>query len=231
MSMDNNSQNFTPTEPVAPTPTPMPSFEPEPAQPSPEVETPRKRKGSKILFIVLVLLAVAGIGYSVYAFTQNSSQAASLGDKDQQIKSLNSQIAVLKSDSATSVPTTTNSGNTIAIRELGISLTVSDSIKDLSYSYTSGGSMEDANFSTKTITDKYANTGSCSSSSSAPPLGTISKIDGQAKTPLTGQVLVKQFSLYYITYSAPQSDCVDTQSSVATEIQAFKDSFTTIKEL
>lgn len=231
--MDNNySQNFGPSEPVTP---PQSVLTPEPTPVEPKNKT---GKGWKILVTVIALIAIAALAYAVYAFMQNKSQEASISDKDQQIKTLNGQIATLQSgnnsNSATATTTpvpSTSTGTTIAFRELGISLTVPDSIKDLTYSYSSGSDFENVNLSTKAITDKYSNTNSCTSFGTAPPLGGMSKINGKPQGPLTGQVLVKQFSTYYITYSAPQSDCVDTQASAAAQIQALKDSFSTIKEL
>lgn len=249
--MDNNKQfessqpelepELTPAPESTPTPTPTPlppASEPEPASiPLTPEETPKKRRslGKSIALVIVILLAIAGVGYSVYAYMQNTSQQSALSDKDAQITALNKQISTLKAEATsdtTTTDTSTTSGNVIVIRELGISITVPDSIKDLTYSY-SPTVNKDAlvQFSTKTLTDKYVATGECSSSGTAPPLGALERMSGQAPATLMSSMLVKQFSGYYITYSSPQAVCAQSQTTVPAELQIFKDSLSTVKAL
>jgi len=213
-----NTPNFT-----APTPEPTPT----------PLKTARYKGSRKFLVILLALIAVAGIGYSAYAWTQNNTLQSSVTSKDTQIKNLDAQVSTLKSTSTTTTTTTaTNTaGNVISIRELGLSITVPDSIKDLTYSYSSGGGVESVRFSTKALTDKYASTKECTSFGSAAPLGSLDKFSGQYKAGDSVVGLLKQFTTYYISYSSPQATCADTQKTVPTELQVFKDSLTTIKEL
>lgn len=225
----------TPVETYEPVPDPTPSPLPEPVVVVPE-PTPVKKSGGKglkvFLIVLLALIAVAGIGYSAYAWNQNKSLQSDVTSRDAQIASLNSQVSTLKTAETTPVAVTATVGNVINIRELGLSITVPDSIKDISYRYTSSkDGIQTASFSTKAITDKYANTGSCTSASTAPPLGELEKFPGQYKAGNSTVALLKQFPTYYIAYSGPQSACVDVQDNVDAQLKALKDSLSTVKEL
>ena len=135
--MDTNSQNTTPTEPTPPlsasetTPLSAPMAAPQPTVPStpeptleslpplPPVETKKTDKGSKIFIIILIVLLLVAVGYSAYAFMQNKSQADSITSKDQQIKSLNAQIATLKTNNATTL-TPRSTGTALVLNSYGV---------------------------------------------------------------------------------------------------------------
>ena len=239
ISMDNNQFEAAPSTPESapepmPTVTPEATLTPEPEPATPSAPTQKSRKGLKLVAIILlVLLAVAGVGYSAYAMMQNASQKTQLSDKDAQINTLNVKVASLetKTSSTTAATATKSTGNVIPIRELGLSITVPDSIKDLTYSYSSSSYGESTQFSTKAITKKYQSKSECTSFGSAPPLGAISKSSGKAPVEMASAQVVKQFSDYYVSYSSPQATCSDTQTSAPPELQIFKDSLTTLKEL
>ena len=104
------------------------------------------------------------------------------------------------------------------IPELGISIELPNSIKDLTYTYTAAGVPTRAggdeiivgsvNFSTSTLTDKYPE---CSSAKSN-PLGGLTKITGTYKEGELGPTwsgggVIKQFSDSYLTFTGPQSAC------------------------
>lgn len=201
------------------------------------------KKGLKIFGVVILLLvALGGVGSSIYMWRQNAGQQASLNNKDMQIRNLNSQVTSLKS-SAMSTPAT--SANIIAIRELGISITVPDSIKDLTYSYVpisnENGKFEAVYFSTKSLSDEYAsadeNSDQCTSFGVAPPLGAFERWSGvYANNQVTSHLdLVKQLNGFYITYDSPQATCiVNAQpglNSLSVPISAFQSSFASIKQL
>ncbi len=183
-----------------------------------------------ILFIILIAVASAGVAYSVYAWKHNNNVEADVSSKNSQITTLSNEISSLKTTVATIV-----SGNVIPIKELGISITVPDSIKDLTYSYTSSGTgvnkIESVSFSTKALTDQYNANNECTSYGIAPPLGEISKRLGKYSANLYSSELVKQFADYYITYSSPQAACASAQTTVPTELGIFKTSLSTVKEL
>ena len=214
------------------------SLDPEPITP---LYTKRNgHKGLKVSLIVLLSLVTLGsIGYSVYAFMQNKTQESSISSKDQQIKTLNSQIVSLK-PTITSTDTTTNTtskGNVIPIRELGVSITVPDSIKDLTYSYKSfPDGTKVVGLSTQAITYTYNKTNECTSyntTSGSPALGFLEKVSGKyTDTVRMDSQLVRQFSGYFIDFAGPQAACADNQGpDVLNALKELKDAFSTIKEL
>jgi len=240
ISMDNNQFETAPSIPE-PTPEPMPvatpeaTLTPEPEPATPSAPTQKPRKGLKfVVIILLVLIALGGVGYSVYAMMQNSSQSALLSDKDAQIKTLNVKVATLETQapSTTVVTATKSTGNVIPIRELGVSITVPDSIKDVTYSYKPSTYGEETQFSTKKLTDTYKATSECTSFGASPPLGLIERREGQAGSGATASTtVIKQFSTFFILYSTPQAPCANGQTGAPAELQIFKDSLSTLKEL
>lgn len=204
----------------------------------PEITTNKNRKGLRIFTVVLlVLLLLGSVGYAVYAWQQNQTLSSNLASQKDTTSDLERQLSTLKGSHTTDSEDTV--GNVIAIRELGVSITVPDSIKDLTYSYSSHGTgsnkREVVSFSTQALTDKYAATNECTSYGSAPPLGGLSKVAGEYPTEANvGNApgpLAKQFASYYIAYTGPQAVCVSSQTTSLAELSDFKNSLSTIKEL
>lgn len=197
----------------------------------------RNRDGLKIFVVILLfLIAIAGVGYSVYFWQQNKNLQTDVNNKSTQIHDLNIEVNSLESANAINVE---SNQNVIPIRELGISITVPDSISDLTYSYSSHitetSITKTVGFSTQAITDEYAGTNVCASYDSAPPLGTFYKLNGTYPNDSTySPVLVKQTASYYIAYQSPQADCAINQSgtnSTYATLTDFKNSLSTVKEL
>jgi|GEM_PF-2133221 len=116
------------------------------------------------------------------------------------------------------VKSPTISETVVPIKELGISITVPDSIKDLTYTYTADGTptrvggsnivVGSVNFSTTSLTAKYP---ACSSDK-ANPLGGLTKItgvytDGVLGPTWSGGGMAKQFSDSFLTFAGPQFAC------------------------
>jgi len=128
--------------------------------------------------------------------------------------------------------------NIVKFPKLGVEITVPESIKDIAYSsvntptFPQGLSGTTINLTTDSLTklDKE-----CSDTGMAPPLGALSKVNGQyPKNPTVdnsvGQ-LVKQYPDYYIGFSGPQAACssVDSTSNVAlSNLGLLKSSLSTI---
>lgn len=119
---------------------------------------------------------------------------------------------------AAALDKTTQKSNILSIHELGISIVVPDSIKDLTYTYTAdgmpthiGGSNIDVgsvNFSSVSLTNKYPE---CSSDK-ANPLGSLTKItgtygDGVLGPTWSGGGVAKQFPDSFLTFVGPQFAC------------------------
>jgi hypothetical protein len=109
--------------------------------------------------------------------------------------------------------------NVVKIPEMGISFVVPDSLKDITYTYSSTNQptkvgepniiVGTASFSTKTLTNSYPD---CSSDSTAPPLGGVTKItgtygDGVLGPTWSGGGVVKQFSDSFLTFAHAQAAC------------------------
>lgn len=207
----------------------------QPTSQSVPIKIKKSHRAIKITALITLLIAVIGsITYSVYAWQKNETLSSSVSDKNSQISKLNDELSLLKPGLKTE-----SKVNTVTIKELGISVTVPDSIKDITYSYksykSSGSVRETVKFSTKTLTDTYASTAECTSFGSAPPLGELSKIVGDyPKEPNVDNTpgrLVKQFNGYYVAYSSPQSVCANAQTSVPAGLNVFIESLSTVKEL
>ncbi len=191
--------------------------------------------------IVLMLIALVGIGFSAYSWKHNRSLASTIDANNTQIQDLNNKVSSLTASVANAQKATaTTSNNVIAIKELGIKLTVPDSLSDLTYSYTSATvkdgatstKIENANLSTKTITDLFQDN-VCSSQTAA--LGVLSRQDGQFKAAYSA-TLVKQFPTFYIAYSTPQEYCsqkqVDTRQQTVTQSLAdLKSALASVEQL
>lgn len=125
------------------------------------------------------------------------------------------------------------SETTISIKELGVSITVPDSIQDLTYTYTLTNGVGSASFSTTTITNDYEG---CGSSGNAPPLGDLEKVNGTYPSgDQAGPALIRQFPAYYIARETPQAACWTNQTPgpnpLFPQLTDFNNSLSTIKEL
>jgi hypothetical protein len=210
------------------------------SQPTPPEKPKKSRKGLKITGIIfLVLLLLGASGFSVYTWMQNTQLKTDLSSRDGKIDDLNKQVTKLTADNKTASQTqqTDTTGNTLKITELGISIALPDAAKDATYSYTgktsaSGVDRSTVTLSTKTLTDLDT---ACSSFSTAPALGELTKVTGQYPKDTTGPAstfLVKQFSGYYVAYGSPQSTCSAKQPTSFTDtLLKFKTALSSVKEL
>lgn len=134
---------------------------------------------------------------------------------------------------ATAIPTAPATGqHVVTIPELGIQLTVPDSIHDLVYVINTrrlGDESYDrvALLSTRTVTGLDPSCGP-----EGWPLGLLSRNPGTAPGPFTelGE-LVKQFADYYIVYTHPQATCSADSAvndSVVAGLNALKDALSTV---
>lgn len=176
------------------------------------------QKGFTAIEIILVIVTVGAIGVAGYFAYQNS----------QKVKTpiLTPTPSISAKPNASASPSTAPTSYILNIKELGVSITLPQSLDGAVYTigenyiYQNKQNYSFASFSTTAITAADVN---CSSNGSAPPLGHISKVTGNypANADVTNSagVLVKQFSGYYISYSAPQAMCSSSQGSAA-EIKA-----------
>jgi hypothetical protein len=125
---------------------------------------------------------------------------------------------------ATVTPTATpeSTNFVLNIKELGISMTLPNSLKDITYKATPAGSTAYSNsvtratFSTQAITVADP---ACSVDGVAPPLGSLLRVSGQypssPNVENSGGTLVKQFDGFYIGVLYPQALCSSSSSSSA----------------
>lgn len=188
-----------------------------------------------ISMVVVTALVVGGATY--YSVNKNAdldkvSLEATINDLETKVSILNKQIEAL------TPPSPSGSTDVFNIPELGIQITLPDSLKDLVYVTSSGTfnkgtqSYTAVNLSTLSLTNLDQG---CSVKGTAPALGALSKVDGQyTATPNfdnTIGALVKQFSSFYISFSGPQAACSSSSSVIAkavSDLAAFRASFSTI---
>lgn len=192
------------------------------------ITQPTNRRALKITgIVILILIALGGIGYAVYAYQHNRTLGSKLDDANATVQDLQNQVAQQAAADELGTVLPTNSGNTFTLRELNASVTLPDSLDDVTYSYLGNDTL---GFSTVAFTNQAA---ACSSSSTTAPLGNLAKTDGQYVAGVTSGELIEQFSTYYIVYTSPQSICSDNineQTWTAT-LANFKEALATITEL
>lgn len=174
----------------------------------------------EVLLLIVVLILVGGLGY--------------LGYKQVNKKSSTSTSTTTATTTKTTTPATTPTPNQniVKIPELGIQITVPDSIKDLTYKAENMDGVEYTSFSTTTVTNLDA---ACSATNGA--IGRLSKTSGQYSSIGTNGEsgsLVKQFSTFYILFSSPQSTCSmddNIQSQVTQDLAVLRSSLPSIAQL
>lgn len=205
-----------------------------------------KQTGSMhIIAISIIVLALVGVlGFVLWNNYINKKGAAPTNESK-----TDTQTATI--DKTTPTPTPSPSQNVITIRELGISITVPDSIKDLTYTYKASGVptkvggnniiVGTVNFSTTSLTANYPE---CSSDK-ANPLGGLTKITGTYEDGVLGPTwsgggVAKQFSDSFLTFAAPQAACFSKSAGsgdqevgvrVSTQITALSNAIKDAKEL
>jgi Tfp pilus assembly protein PilV len=175
----------------------------------------------EVLLLIVVLILVGGLGYLGYKQVNKKSKT-----------STSSTTAATTTKITTSATTSTPNQNIVKIPELGIQITVPDSIKDLTYKAENMDGVEYASFSTTTVTNLDA---ACSATNGA--IGRLSKTSGQYSSIGTNGEsgsLVKQFSTFYILFVSPQSACSmddNIQSQVTQDLAVLRSSLPSIAQL
>jgi type II secretory pathway pseudopilin PulG len=187
----------------------------------------KKELGFTVVEVLLTLILIALIvliGLYVYSNHKTTNKTSTT----------NPTTSTTKTSSSS---TTISNQDVIKISELGIEITVPNSIKDLTYqlqptvTLANGVTATYAYFSTMSLT--RADSG-CSDSNG--PLGSLERAAGQypGGDVVDYGTLVKQFSDFYISSATPQAACSssDTVQSLAqTQKQAFVTAESTISQL
>lgn len=185
----------------------------------------------EVLLVILILVVLGAVGYMVY---HNDHETKTVNTAD---TSSNKPATTAKTSTSTtsssSQSSATSATTVFKIPELGIEVTVPNSIKDIVYKVNSSGTVstgqqvQSVTLSTQTLTNLDSD---CSVNGSAPPLGTISKTQGQypssPDTDNSSGGLVKQFSTYYIAWNSPQAPC-GSATSIQTEANTDTNLFST----
>lgn len=189
------------------------------------------QRGASILIVILAIVIVGIIaiaGLLIYSKKVNPTKNATADVTDS---------AKLKGDPKTKQvepePATEMNKNIVKIPELGIQLTVPDSIKDLTYKAYTGSEVEGrsasaARFSTASLTQLDSK---CEPE--AMPLGSISTIQGQypgdpkdANNIDKYGLLYKQFSAFYVIVGGPQEGCSTNNKDALSAQSTYKSEFT-----
>ncbi len=182
--------------------------------------------------LAVAVMIVLGTGsWFVYQHNRTRATSAAAGNNQPPAKQTPKQTTTQPTPSQVAVN----------IPELGISITVPDDIKDLTYQVSTGtlpGGKQGtiARLSTKALTTLDAQCGT-----DFGPLGTLEKVDGIYPTQSQDQTsaldygqLVKQFTTFFISYGSPQAGCSEN-SGARDAMGKFKGEFqaalTTIQQL
>lgn len=164
------------------------------------------------IIILFIVALAAGAGWVVYHHNHKAMTT--------HVASPKSTTSSNIQNSATSHMATTT---TVNIAELGIHITVPNTIKDIVYTtpkrftLTSGQTGTAVDISTTSLTKLDQG---CSDTGNAPPLGSLSKTNGQYPSSVDASqdnasgALVKQYPSYYIAYTSPQAACSSTPNNV-----------------
>ena len=174
----------------------------------------------EVLLLIVVLILVGGLGY--LGFKQVNKKSTT---------STSSTTTATTTKTTTPATTPTPNQNIVKIPEMGIQITVPDSIKDLTYKAVNVDGVEYTSFSTTTVTNLDA---ACSATNGA--IGGLVKASGQYSSIGTNEALslVKQFSTFYILFGSPQSTCSmddNIQSQVTQDLAALRSSLPSIAQL
>jgi type II secretory pathway pseudopilin PulG len=196
----------------------------------------------ELLVVVVAVVVLCGAGWFVYQ--HNRTKATSADASDTQPTQTTSKQSSTTSKSPAQVSATT----VVQIPELGIQITVPNSIQDLTYKVGTatlhdGRSETYAEFSTASLAAADANCGT-----NFGPLGSLAKISGQYPTtfddsdpPIEYGQFVKQFSTYFISASYPQAACstaatagsdaaaASNEATASADLKALNSSFSTIQ--
>ncbi len=180
--------------------------------------------------VLVVVCAITGVGWLAYSHYQSSHKAKS--SSSVVASSTPSTTSTVKTPVTVQQPTTVANQNVVKIPELGIQITVPDSIKDLTYQTTSGTLNDGAHatmarFSTSSLATTDAKCGASSG-----PLGVLESVSGQYPTNIQQTALndygelIKQFPTFYVSYFSQNAACSANATTQATATQA-KVAFTT----
>jgi hypothetical protein len=178
------------------------------------------------LIILAIVLLVAGVAVLLYYDHKKAADPA---------VSPEPAVSPIPRATAKAAP-----GSKIVLKELGISISLSESIKDLTYRYrhTEGQGYLTSDIADLSTASVSAEEPECQANGAAPPLGNLSRTYGQyPSNPNQGNasgVLIKQFSDFYIAYSTPQAACT-TSNDVAQQLSQARGelnaAFSTIEQI
>jgi len=186
------------------------------------------------ILIVIILVLIGVVGYMVYKNHHKSTPVASVSNTQATVKPDSST-----SSTATTKTTLASTTTVVQIPELGIQITVPNSIKDLVYA-TNTATLNNGNSATyaKFSTTSLSNTDSGCSDSFG-PLGSLERANGtypaeDNSAPEEYGQLVKQFLTFYISSGSPQAACsqnTTTDTVAQTDKGLFFNSFSTITQI
>lgn len=170
-----------------------------------------KQAGFNIVELLVIVVAVGVIGAGGWFIYQHN-----------RVKLTGAATGTQPTNQSTNPANTTPAPATTVVKipELGIQLTVPDSIKDLTYkvgtaTLNDGRQETYAEFSTASLAAADTNCGTDSG-----PLGSLAKISGQFPTsfsdsnpPMEYGSLVKQFPTFFISEFSPQAACATAAAS------------------
>lgn len=187
-----------------------------------------------IIAIVAVVAILGFVGFKLLTAQSGKTTATNSAAVNNQTSTASTQPS---STQANATPAQTDVY--LHIKELGIKVKVSDSLKDVVYSYSPADNPQYplykgwATVSTQSLINKDV---ACKPSSSVAPLGSITKLTGDVdwrgvKLVANGSTIFKLGNSFYIM-QGPQSPCATTSDAQAlniSQIAAFAEAFKTVQ--
>ncbi len=169
-----------------------------------------KQSGFSLIEVLISLVIVAlliTVGILVY--------------KNQQKSKVNTSSTNTQATKSTTIVSPNTNQNIIKFNQLGVEISVPDSIKSISYTMT--GNIV---YVTDNVADTNSNNygGNCS-------IAALVRFNGQYNANSMNGTLAKQFSTFYITYAHPQAACGNTPTDInqfSADVNAFSSSLSTL---
>lgn len=191
--------------------------------------------GITLLLLLATLLIIAGIGsylYSKQSRSQTKPKVVAAGSTAYSGQTTSPGGIPGGASGTTTTPAPTATGTTVRVTEAGFSITVPDSLKDLTYHVNNGT----VSFSTQSLSAAAASCSANNGGSGA--FDTVTKGSGTYKPPANAANggLIKQYSGFYLAYTLPTGPCakglpVATQNLLDDQAQAFYTALSTVTSL
>lgn len=160
------------------------------------------------LLVIIIIILICFVGWFIYHTDHKTKSTATT-----------TATSARSSDKSASPSTT----SVVKIPELGIEITVPNSLKDLIYTASSPTTVNGENSIAVGFSTPQLAAADPGCTAAHDPLGNLSKTDGQYPANATDEnssgQLVKQFPTFYIAYNPSQGECASPSNASAIAVE------------